>query len=125
VTIAGKTKRGEVVASLLDPDALQSHLAPDSSLSRTRGSEIHYLSETAYSAHTASHPMRGQKKKNDNYGHEERDVALSIPITCTKCGNRLCQRDAVKTVRDHISRLVGWHPWWCPDCSARFYLRRF
>jgi hypothetical protein len=52
----------------LEPDALQSHLAPDSFLFITRGLEIHHLSGTAYT-HTPLHVQCEGRKREKTITH--------------------------------------------------------
>ena len=50
-------------------------------------------------------------------------MAGSVPTRCPKCGqvSRQCVR---LQWPDLLRRLVGSHPWHCPTCSWRFYLKR-
>jgi len=49
---------------------------------------------------------------------------LSVPVSCCECGRRYCGRSRRKTFWDDVLRLLGWYPWRCGGCGARFYLRR-
>lgn len=54
---------------------------------------------------------------------EVEGVATRVPVLCPKCGqfSRGCTQ---LQWPDLVRRLVGSHPWQCPSCLLRFYLKR-
>jgi hypothetical protein len=52
------------------------------------------------------------------------DEGLSVPVSCCKCGRRSCRRSTPKSMADDALSFLGWYPWRCTGCGARFYLRR-
>jgi hypothetical protein len=49
---------------------------------------------------------------------------ISVPVSCCGCGRRPCRRSPLKTLWDEVLSVLGWYPWRCTVCKARFFLRR-
>ena len=54
---------------------------------------------------------------------ETEGIAKAVPVRCPKCGE-LSTGCGQLRLADLLRRLVGTHPWRCPVCSLRFYLKR-